>query len=212
MALLSSVFRWFLSSMLDQNLVQKRASLERKSKSEFARLVFLFDPERSTFGPDRFCSKDHSFWFIKSVTKRLRRPCVQIINKLIYNDSTSWVEPAVVAAKAKHDPHDPHDPHDSWFLTPVIFDEKFPALKIKMEILKTEKAYVFSHYSFIFLDNLASWSSLGCLSLFDSTLIATSSSVVLSLAIETSPKAPDLSLFPILYFPPSFKSIFNIEL
>ena len=87
MALLSSVFRWLLSSVLDQNLVQKRASLERKSKSEFARLVFLYDPERSTFVPDRFCSKDHSFRFIRSVTKRLRRPCAQIINKLIICDS-----------------------------------------------------------------------------------------------------------------------------
>ena len=86
MALLSSVFRWLLSSVLDQNLVQKRASLERKSKSEFARLVFLFDPERSTFGPDLFCSKDHSFRFIRSVIKRLRRPCAQIINKLIYKN------------------------------------------------------------------------------------------------------------------------------
>ena len=81
-------------------------------------------------------------------------PLIKIIYIYIYiylnNGSPSRVEPAVIAAKAQHDPHCP------WFLTPVIFDEKFPVLRSKIEILKTEKAYAFSHHSFIFLDNLAS--------------------------------------------------------
>ena len=83
MALFSSVFMLQLSSLLGQNLVQKWTFLDRKSKGEFARLVFLFALKRSIFGPDRFWPKDHNFRFIKRETRGLKRHWAQISNKLI---------------------------------------------------------------------------------------------------------------------------------